>query len=120
MKMRYYIKRLPGIYSDTFIMCVDELGSYSIASAHDPEPEGFIGPVDPFAMGYQECSQKCAETVLGYKLGDTLDMGRIGECSENHPSADNCTDRDYRAIKCPECDAYICAGCGALRTNNCN
>lgn len=61
--MEYYEKT---IGNETFIMCLDEQGNYSVASNFDKEPDGFIGPVDPFARGYVESTRERAAEALGY------------------------------------------------------
>lgn len=61
--MRYYEK---SAGSETLIMCIDDAGNFSIASNADPDPDGFVGPADPFARGFKESTRERATEVLGY------------------------------------------------------
>ena len=64
--MKYYEKQTE---KETWIMAVDDKGNYSVASNLEPEPDGFIGPADPFGKGYKEIERERAEEVLGYDMG---------------------------------------------------
>ena len=59
--MKYYEKTKGN---ETFIMSVDDAGNYSIASNIDSDPDGFVGPADPYARGYVECTEERALQVL--------------------------------------------------------
>jgi hypothetical protein len=63
LAMEYYEKTKND---ETFILVIDERGNYSVASNLDPDPDGFIGPVDPDAKGYTATTRERAEQVLGY------------------------------------------------------
>jgi hypothetical protein len=65
--MKYYEKQTD---SDTLIMSVAGDGNFSIASKNSPEPDGFVGPSDPFGRGYVEVIRERAEEILGYDPGE--------------------------------------------------
>jgi hypothetical protein len=63
MTMKYFEKQKGN---ETLILAEDASGNYSIASNIDPDPDGFVGPPDPFARGFKQVSRVRATEVLGY------------------------------------------------------
>ena len=60
--MRYFEKQKDN---ETLILAEDASGNYSIASNIDPDPDGFVGPADPFALGFKQATRERATEVLG-------------------------------------------------------
>ena len=61
--MRYFEKQKDN---ETLILAEDASGNYSIASNIDPDPDGFVGPADPFALGFKQATRERATEVLGF------------------------------------------------------